>query len=116
MKKKTIRIIGVPMDLGQNHRGVDMGPSAIRYADLAGSLNALGYKTADCGDITIPGHYALTNTSLKERLPLIGNACRTAYELGKKAIKRGKLPSFWEATILPQSVRWVASPMKRTWD
>ncbi len=94
MKKKTIRIIGVPMDLGQNHRGVDMGPSAIRYADLAGSLNALGYKTADSGDITIPGHYALANTSLEERLPLIGNACRTAYELGKKAIKRGETPIF----------------------
>ncbi|MFO7540107.1 MAG: arginase family protein, partial [Chloroflexota bacterium] len=30
--KPDIRIIGVPMDLGQSRRGVDMGPSALRYA------------------------------------------------------------------------------------
>ena len=39
---RIVRIIGVPMDLGQSHRGVDMGPSAIRYADLAGTLRDLG--------------------------------------------------------------------------
>ena len=32
--KKDISIIGVPMDLGQTRRGVDMGPSAIRYAGV----------------------------------------------------------------------------------
>lgn len=32
--ERTIRIIGVPMDLGQQRRGVDMGPSALRYAGL----------------------------------------------------------------------------------
>lgn len=92
--KKSVRIIGVPMDLGQNHRGVDMGPSAIRYANLARSLRLLGYATFDSGDITIPGHYALTSTSLEERLPLIRNGCLSAYELGREAIAAGEIPIF----------------------
>jgi len=92
--KKNLRIIGVPMDLGQNHRGVDMGPSAVRYANLAKSLRDLGHTTFDSGDITIPGHYALANTSLRERLPLICNACKCAYELGKNAVEHGEIPIF----------------------
>lgn len=92
--KKPIRIIGVPMDLGQNRRGVDMGPSAVRYANLARSLKDLGYATFDSGDITIPGHSALANTSLKERLPLICNGCLNAYELGRKAVEAGEIPIF----------------------
>ena len=92
--KKTVRIIGIPMDLGQNHRGVDMGPSALRYANLARSLRDLGYTTIDSGDITIPGHYVLANTSLQERLPHIRRACESAYILGKKAIDAGEIPIF----------------------
>ncbi len=92
--KKSVRIIGVPMDLGQNHRGVDMGPSAVRYANLAGNLRTLGYETFDSGDITIPGHYALANTSLQERLPLICKGCLGAYELGRTAVLAGEIPIF----------------------
>lgn len=88
------RIIGVPMDLGQNHRGVDMGPSAVRYANLARSLRALGFATFDSGDIAIPGHYALTGTSLEERLPLIRRGCEKAYELGRQAIEADEIPIF----------------------
>jgi arginase len=82
------------MDLGQNHRGVDMGPSAVRYANLAGNLRDLGYGTFDSGDISIPGHYALTDTSLRERLPLICKACLGAYQLGRKAIEAKEIPIF----------------------
>jgi arginase len=82
------------MDLGQNHRGVDMGPSAVRYANLARSLRVLGYATFDSGDITIPGHYALTSTSLEERLPLICKGCLSAYEQGRKAVAAGEIPIF----------------------
>ena len=92
--KKPVRIIGIPMDLGQNHRGVDMGPSAVRYANLARSLRDLGYTTVDSGDIAIPGHYALAGTGLQERLPLICRACESAYELGKNAIAAGEIPIF----------------------
>jgi arginase len=92
--KKTVRIIGVPMDLGQNHRGVDMGPSAVRYANLAGSLKKLGYACVDSGDIPIPGHYALAGTSLQERLPFIARGCSSAYDLGRQAIEAGEIPIF----------------------
>ena len=41
MVKKVVRIIGVPIDLGADRRGVDMGPSAIRYAGLQARLERL---------------------------------------------------------------------------
>lgn len=51
---KNVSIIGVPMDLGQNRRGVDMGPSAIRYAGVIERLERLKYDIDDLGDIEIP--------------------------------------------------------------
>ncbi|MGD6796331.1 arginase [Metabacillus indicus] len=51
--KERISIIGVPMDLGQMRRGVDMGPSAIRYAGVVERLEGLSYKIEDKGDIEI---------------------------------------------------------------
>ncbi|MCU0498278.1 MAG: arginase [Anaerolineae bacterium] len=49
-----VRIFGCPMDLGQRRRGVDMGPSAVRYAGLQDRLKQLGYQTADHGNIIVP--------------------------------------------------------------
>lgn len=51
--KKNISIIGVPMDLGQMRRGVDMGPSAIRYAGIVKRLENLNYEVEDLGDVEI---------------------------------------------------------------
>ncbi len=48
-----ISIVGVPMDLGADRRGVDMGPSALRYADLNEKLQALGYEVDDLGDMDV---------------------------------------------------------------
>ncbi len=48
-----ISIVGVPMDLGADRRGVDMGPSALRYADLNERLQALGYEVEDLGDLDV---------------------------------------------------------------
>jgi arginase len=50
---KTVEIIGVPMDLGGNRRGVDMGPSAIRYAGLRDRLASLGYTVRDRGNVRV---------------------------------------------------------------
>lgn len=50
---KTVDLIGFPMDLGADRRGVDMGPSALRIAGLTGKLNNLGYNIIDDGDINI---------------------------------------------------------------
>ncbi|MCU9614986.1 arginase [Caldibacillus lycopersici] len=51
--KRTIKIIGAPMDLGQLRRGVDMGPSAIRYAGVVERLEHLEFEIEDLGDIAI---------------------------------------------------------------
>jgi arginase len=50
----TVRIIGAPTDYGQDRRGVDMGPSAIRYAGLTDALASAGVDTTDAGDLTVP--------------------------------------------------------------
>ncbi|MFE9551689.1 arginase, partial [Bacillus velezensis] len=50
---KNISVIGMPMDLGQARRGVDMGPSAIRYAHLIERLSDMGYAVEDLGDIPV---------------------------------------------------------------
>ena len=49
-----IDIIGVPIDLGADRRGVDMGPSAIRYAHLRQRLEELGHTIEDKGNIEVP--------------------------------------------------------------
>lgn len=49
-----IDIIGVPIDLGADRRGVDMGPSAIRYAHLQQKLEDLGYTVCDKGNVEVP--------------------------------------------------------------
>ena len=48
---RTVTVIGAPLDLGQSRRGVDMGPSAIRYAGLEERLAALGAAVVDRGNI-----------------------------------------------------------------
>src|SRR5689334_4492861 len=48
-----VSIVGVPMDLGADRRGVDMGPSALRYADLNRKLQGLGYDVQDLGDLDV---------------------------------------------------------------
>lgn len=51
--QRQIEIIGCPVDLGAGRRGVDMGPSAIRVADLERHLERLGHKVTDYGDIDV---------------------------------------------------------------
>ncbi len=53
VETKHIRIIGVPLDLGQSRRGVDMGPSAMRVAGLEAKLEALGYEVEDGGNVPV---------------------------------------------------------------
>ncbi|WP_085504899.1 arginase [Thalassobacillus devorans] len=50
---KKLSILGVPMDLGQNRRGVDMGPSAIRYAGVLERLEKLELAIEDLGNVEI---------------------------------------------------------------
>ena len=50
---KIVNLIGFPMDLGADRRGVDMGPSALRIAGITQQLQSLGYQIIDDGDISI---------------------------------------------------------------
>jgi arginase len=50
---RKIRVIGVPLDLGQSRRGVDMGPSAVRVAGLEARLEALGHQVEDGGNVAV---------------------------------------------------------------
>lgn len=52
--RKSVRIIGAPTDYGQDRRGVDMGPSAIRYGGLSDGLSEAGVATEDVGDLLAP--------------------------------------------------------------
>jgi len=64
---KKIALLGFPMDLGADRRGVDMGPSAIRYENLEEKLEKFGYKVTDFGDIdiNISETQKIKNSSLK---------------------------------------------------
>jgi arginase len=59
MDRQPIQVIGMPMDLGQGRRGVDMGPSAIRYAQLQTLLTDLGLLVEDKGNIEVPSPEAV---------------------------------------------------------
>src|SRR2546428_1866514 len=52
-RRPIVEIVGVPMDLGGNRRGVDMGPSGIRYAGLANKLAEIGYRVRDRGNVRV---------------------------------------------------------------
>jgi arginase len=54
MDGKQIRLIGVPLDLGADRRGVDMGPSVLRLSGLGTQLKNLGYQVEDTGNIATP--------------------------------------------------------------
>ena len=49
-----VEVVGVPMDLGGSRRGVDMGPSAVRYAGLRSRLERLGHTVKDHGNLQVP--------------------------------------------------------------
>ncbi len=68
-----IRVIGVPMDLGADRRGVDIGTSAIRYADLNHKLRSLGHHVRDMGNLPVPQPESqpLGNPKLKYLEPIV---------------------------------------------
>jgi arginase len=92
--KKTIRIIGVPIDLGQSHRGVDMGPGALRYAGLSARLSRLGYEISDSGTIAVPVRDELTNERHEHYLHSICKVCEEVYHAGRLAVEQGVIPVF----------------------
>lgn len=91
---KEVHIIGVPMDLGQGRRGVDMGPFALRYAGLEPRLERLGYLVQDLGNLNVPvpeeEHSGAADGM--RHLPVVSAVNRQLAELCAKAIREGALP------------------------
>jgi arginase len=92
-RKKTIHIIGVPMDLGSGRRGVDMGPSAIRIAGLGHELRHLGHLVVDEGDLDIRNMEQLDVGDTRARfLAEITRANRQLATRIQKVMRRGHFP------------------------
>ena len=90
---KKIRVIGVPLDLGQSRRGVDMGPSAVRVAGLEARLEALGHKVEDAGNILVAIAEQKKEGDPKAKyLKEITATCTKHAELVLKTLEAGKIP------------------------
>jgi arginase len=88
-----VSIIGAPLDLGQSRRGVDMGPSAIRYAGLAERLTEIGLVVSDCGNVVAPEPEALALDDRRARyLPEILDACVALAALVEATVRAGSRP------------------------
>src|SRR5580698_4175563 len=90
---RKIRVIGVPLDLGQSRRGVDMGPSAVRVAGLEARLEALGHVVEDGGNVAvaIPEQKKEGHPNAKY-LKEITATCTKHAELILKTMEAGKVP------------------------
>ena len=93
MADKSAHIIGVPLDLGGNRRGVDMGPSAFRIAGLGERIAALGYTVSDKGDLPAP--IPETQDKRDERKKYvrdIANVCQKLYQTSTASFEEGAMP------------------------
>ena len=91
---QSIRIIGVPVDLGQEQRGVDLGPGALRYAGISERLGRLGYRVEDIGNLEVPVRDVLAGEREQHYLPSIQRVCEAVYQAGRRAVEEGFLPLF----------------------
>jgi arginase len=93
MRQSHIAVIGVPLDLGAGRRGVDMGPSAIRVANLHARLASLGYQVEDLGNLPVHQPESLPSGPARSRyLPQIAETCRRVARAVEKAAAQGKAP------------------------
>ena len=92
--EQKISIIGVPMDFGQLHRGVDMGPAAVRYSKLLPRLRSLGLKVEDRGDINVPVRDTIEIDGVSNYTNEIAQICEDIYKEGKNAISENRFPLF----------------------
>ncbi len=91
---RRVDLIGVPMDLGADRRGVDMGPSAVRYAQLAESLTKLGVgEVVDHGNLVVSDRStAAESVENAKYLPIIRTVCAELAELVERIARDGSFP------------------------
>jgi arginase len=113
---KQIDIIGFPMDLGADRRGVDMGASALRIAGIQGKLTRMGYSVVDLGDIQIQNQ---ERQSVKEtKLKYLNEIVKTSEELASKVetiLDEGNFPLCLggDHSIALGSIAGIASHCKK---
>jgi arginase len=90
---QKVRIIGVPMDLGQSRRGVDMGPSALRVAGLQARIKQLGHQVEDLGNISVKQPEEMSYGEKRAKyLAEIAEACKDLALATEKALEDGFMP------------------------
>ena len=90
---KTVRLVGVPMDLGAGRRGVDMGPSAIRIAGVSQGLRQLGLRVEDDGDVGVPAPETRDpGTASARYLEPIYHVCNRLRLRVRRALELGDVP------------------------
>jgi arginase len=94
LHKRNIRIIGVPMDLGQSRRGVDMGPSAARYAGLQARLERLGHTVFDEGNVPVPNPEENIAQTGANRLKTVTAVCQNIYDIARKCVTADEFAIF----------------------
>ncbi len=89
-----IRIIGAPLDLGSDHRGVDMGPSVLRAVGLNKRLAELGHEIVDAGNIPIklPQQMAHFGNERAKYLNEVREACALLAREAEQALAEGEAP------------------------
>jgi len=89
----NIEMIGLPLDLGANRRGVDMGTSAIRIAGIADALSRIGHNVNDAGDlnVVVPEVMDIENPKLKY-LPEITKSVTLLADVVTAILERGNFP------------------------
>ena len=90
---RKISVIGVPLDLGQSRRGVDMGPSAVRVAGLEARLEAIGHVVEDAGNIAVAiPEQKKEGAANAKYLKEITATCTKSAEMVLKTLEAGKVP------------------------
>ncbi len=87
----AVQLIGVPMDLGASRRGVDMGPSAMRLANLGDLLRGLGLTVDDVGNVVVPDR-ASVGADPDATLAAIAAVCKEIASLTAQAVRQGVRP------------------------
>ena len=92
-RQPPVAIVGAGLDLGAGRRGVDMGPSAIRYAGLDARLAGIGRRSADWGNVEVAVPEATAVGSERVRfLDEIKASCERVSDLVVRALDEGFLP------------------------
>jgi len=90
---RSVHLIGVPLDLGGNRRGVDMGPSAFRIANLRERVAALGHTVVDKGDLPAPiPETQEARDERKKYIRDIAKVCQKLYQTSLASLEEGAMP------------------------